>query len=121
MVSRTLLIGDKISILSPINKVLETILHRRLVDYLEKYKLFNGIQFVFCKKHSTNFAITYLFESILEKLDCNNSICGIFLNLAKAFDCVNHETLLNILEHYGVRGNDWSYFVLIYAIKCNIP
>ena len=94
-----------ISILSPFNKIFETILHKRLVNFWAKKHLFSNLWFGFRKIFSTNLAITYLYETILQQMDCDNSVCGIFLDFAKAFDCVNHQILMDKLEHYGVRGN----------------
>ena len=98
-----------ISILSPINKVFETILHKRFSKFWDKYNLFANCQFGFRKKHSTNNAITYLNELILTDLDQNKTVCGIFLDFAKAFDCVNHQILLDKLEYQCVRGNAYKW------------
>ena len=45
-----------------------------------------------------------LTETVRNTLDNNRLGCGIFIDLQKAFDAVNHRTLLSKLEHYGIRG-----------------
>ena len=43
-------------------------------------------------------------DSVKSSIDNDEYVCGIFLDLSKAFDTVNHEILLKKLEHYGIRG-----------------
>ena len=52
-----------------------------------------------------------LTESIKNSLDNKHFGCGIFINLQKAFDTVNHQTLLNKLKHYGIRGTALTWFI----------
>ena len=56
-------------------------------------------QYGFRKKHSTNLATIELMTKILQATDNNEYTIGVFLDLAKAFDTVNHEILLTKLEH----------------------
>ena len=62
------------------------------------------MQFGFRTGHSTDHALVSLTETIKSSLEKNRYGCGIFIDLQKAFDTVNHEILLKKLEHYGIRG-----------------
>ena len=87
-----------ISVLSAINKIFETIIKKRLTTFWTKYNVFAPTQFGFRGDHSTTLAIAYLHELIITELDNDRSVCTIFMDLAKAFDTVNHNILLYKLE-----------------------
>ena len=61
-------------------------------------------QFGFREQHSTNYALIEITEKIRKALDSGKFACGIFVDLQKAFDTVNHEIFLKKLDHYGLRG-----------------
>ena len=98
-----------ISLLSNINKIFEKLVYSRLYSFLNLHNCIFELQFGFRAKHSTNHALFSLTEMIREALDNSNFACGIFIDLQKAFDTVDHQILLKKLEHYGIRGlaNDW--------------
>ena len=50
-----------------------------------------------------------LVENICESIDKKKYVMGIFIDLKKAFDTIDHNILLRKLYHYGVRGitYDW--------------
>ena len=98
-----------ISLLSNINKIFEKIMYSRLYKFLENNKCIYNLQFGFRSKHSTTHALIEITEKIRNALDDNEIACGIFIDLQKAFDTVNHNILLSKLEYYGVRGiaNSW--------------
>ena len=98
-----------ISLLSNINKVYEKLMYSRLYAFLNIHNCIYNLQFGFREKHSTTHALFSITETIREALDNNNFSCGIFIDLQKAFDTVNHEILLQKLNHYGIRGvaNTW--------------
>ena len=99
-----------ITVCSSLSKILEKIVRERVMEFLDQNKILNSSQFGFRKKHSTNHAIINLTETTLEALDENLKVGGIFLDIAKAFDCVNHDILLRKLEYYGFREASLSWF-----------
>ena len=93
-----------ISILPTFSKTFEKLMYNQLNTYIEKQKILYEYQFGFRKNHSTNLALIVLIDKILKKLDNGNFVLGLFLDLSKAFDTVNHEILINKMCKYGIRG-----------------
>ena len=98
-----------ISLLSNINKIVEKLMYGRLHSFPSKHDCIYTNQFGFRKNHSTIHALISLTEHIRDSLDQNKLACGIFIDLQKAFDTVDHNILLDKLAYYGIRGvaNDW--------------
>ena len=84
-------------------------MHKRLNVFLEKKQIYYNFQFGFRSNFSTNNALLSIVESIQSHLDKNKFCAGVFVDLKKAFDTVDHHILLQKLEHYGIRGvaNEW--------------
>ena len=95
--------------LSVFSKLYEKCMYSRLYSFLTKFQVLFRRQFGFRNKHSTNHALISLVDLIKKYLDNNYFVCGVFIDLQKAFDTVNHDILLSKLAHYGIRGlaNDW--------------
>ena len=85
-------------------------MYKRLYKFLEKYEIPYALQFGFRSNHSIDHALVSLTEAIKNALDNRKFGCGIFLDLQKAFDTVNHNILLSKLEHYGIRGTALEWF-----------
>ena len=98
-----------ISLLSNINKILEKLMFNRVYSFLEVNKLIYKLQFGFRQRHNINHALVQITESIRKSLDDGNFACGVFIDLQKAFDTVNHAILTSKMEYYGIRGvaNNW--------------
>ena len=99
-----------ISLLSIFDKLMEKIMHKQLYAFLEHNDVLFKNQFGFRKKCSTSHSLIEITEQIKESIDEKKFGCGIFIDLKKAFDTVNHEILLRKLEHYGIRGAALKWF-----------
>ena len=99
-----------ISILNCINKIYEKLIYARLYRYLTEHDILYKYQFGFRQNHSTTQALIEIADHIKESIDNKLHVCGIFLDLTKAFDTVNHAILLNKLYNYGIRGTAHKLF-----------
>ena len=93
-----------LSLLSNISKLIEKLMHKRVYSFLKQQNCFYNAQFGFRLSLSTNNALMSITENIQSQLDQNKFCAGVFVDLKKAFDTVDHEILLKKLSHYGIRG-----------------
>ena len=99
-----------ISILPCFSKLLERLVANRLNKYISKYNILSKSQYGFRANYSTQLALIDLVDKISSSLDKCNHTVGIFVDLSKAFDTIDHEILLSKLNRYGIRGTALEWF-----------
>ena len=85
-------------------------MYKRAIKSIDKHNILSANQYGFRAGHSTQHVVIELIDKISQAIDNNEFTIGIFLDLSKAFDTVNHDILLNKLEHYGFRGTAMQWF-----------
>ena len=77
---------------------------------MDKHKVLTNCQFGFRAQYSTTHALLLIVDKIKKAIEKGHFSVGIFRDLQKAFDSVNHGILLRKLNHYGIREISHSWF-----------
>lgn len=93
-----------ISLLSVFSKIIEKLLANRIILFLESNNMLSPNQHGFRVNRSTISALLSFLNHVYKNLDEGNKVMALFVDLSKAFDCVDHDTLLKKVECYGLRG-----------------
>src|SRR6218665_2876907 len=85
-------------------------MYNRLYSYIEKLNVLSLFQHGFRHGHSTAMSLINLEDSVSTAIDNKEFSLGVFIDITKAFDTVNHSILLYKMGRLGVRGLALSWF-----------
>ena len=80
------------------------------MDFVTTSSILYDKQFGFRQKHSTAMALLETVDHISEAMENKKTTVGVFIDLSKAFDTVDHKILLQKLENFGLRGSVLKWF-----------
>ena len=90
-----------ISIISPVSKVFESVMGKKIRDYFEQNNILHQDQNGFREGRSCHLALNRIIDYCKKNLDQKKHVIEVFLDLSKAFDTIDHELLLLKLIKYG--------------------
>ena len=99
-----------VCMLNMMSKILEKVVAERLYSHLENNEILTNSQFAYRKARNTELAIISLVDKIIENFDKNKVTIAVFLDLTRAFDCVDHKILCKKLKHYGINNIALKWF-----------
>ena len=100
-----------ISNLSFVSKLVERIVVARFAEFVERNHLFPVHQSAYRRFHSTETAVAKVHNDIVRAIDDGKVTALVLLDLSSAFDTVDHDILLRVLEErFGVNGVPLSRF-----------
>lgn len=107
-----------ISVLPVFSKGLEKLINERMTSFCDKHSIITNSQFGFRKNLSTEYALLTQKEFILNAFEAKLLTLGVFVDFSKAFDRINHATLLRKLDHYGFRGVFYNLIQSYLQFRC---
>ena len=103
----------QVSVLPAFSKIFEKTLSCRLTNFLEQNNIITECQHGFRANRSIETALIKFTSHIYRYLDSKCYTAGVFLDLSRAFESLDHDILLDKLFNVGIRGVHWIYFKAI--------
>lgn len=109
-----------IALISNVSKLIEKLVYIRITSFIEKHNIIGNTQNGFVCGRSVTRATYQLLEEIAYGINGKENTSAIFVDISKAFDCVNHEILLENIEKMGFRGvvREWLKSFLLDRKQC---
>ena len=98
-----------IAITSCALRIMERIISKQLLSYLQSNHLLHDSQHGFLPRHSIDTAEVGFFDFLTHELDLHRTIEVAFFDFRKAFDTVPHDLLLRKLSAHNIRGNLFTW------------
>ena len=99
-----------ISVIGHIVKMIESLVSKQVIQYLEDHAFISMDQSAYLKRHSTQTSLHRVIDDWLDQINDNSLTGACLLDISKCFDSINHEILLKKLEMYGITGNELNWF-----------
>ena len=111
-----------ISLLPLPGKLLEKIIHTRLMKFLEVNSILNPNQHGFRPGHSTIDVVANFTDDIYNAMNEGKCTLAVYIDFKKAFDTVNHNILIQKLYYLGIRNRtlDWITNYLTNRDQCTL-
>ena len=94
-------------------QILERLMYNHLYMYLKEHNIIYKKQFSFQSRYSTNDDMVHLVDKMFDSFEREQFTLGVFINLSKAFDTVDHTILLKKLKLYGITDKSLGWLRLL--------
>ena len=99
-----------VSLLSALSKILEKVICKQMMNYLDHNNLLCPDQFGFRPKSQTNHVVQKMLNKISEEADKEKVTIATYLDLSKAFDCLQYDKLFLKLKYLGFQDGPMNWF-----------
>ena len=99
-----------ISVLPIFSKFIEKLVTIRLYTHFLNCNILTPSQFGYREDLSTLDAVNSIVDFLYGSFDRKKKVIGVFVDLSKAFDCLDRRKILLKLSQYGVTGTALSWF-----------